>query len=325
MADSRSNHPNQQPSEREQLDWPPLPLDPWADTRSTVHLWTQMLGKVTLALRPFRNHWWNVALRLTPSGLTTGTLPFRDGAFSIDLDFLRGELRFETSDAETLSIPLVSQSTASFFAEFQRTLARVVDVRINPVPAEIPGATPMDRDEQHGAYDAEPARRWHRILLRTEHAFRQHAAWFTGKSSPVLFYWGSFDLSMTQFSGRSAPFLNGAPRFMALAEDRENLAYGFWPGNTSMSGVTLGEPAFYAYVYPEPPGFRDAPVLPAAATYRPELGQFILPYDAVRTTESPGTAIHDFLRTVYEAATSRGAWDRPLLEVDYPETGRVQG
>ncbi|MFN0072439.1 MAG: DUF5996 family protein [Chloroflexota bacterium] len=300
--------------------WPALPLADWAQTRDTVHLWTQMAGKVKLAASPFQNHWWQVALTLTPRGLTTGTLPYPRGAFSLEFDLLADELRILSSRGWIETIPLVTQTVSAFYGRLIDTLQqRGITLRIDPTPAEILDAIPFDRDQQHGTYDAEAVRRWWRILLSVEQVFRQHNASFAGKSSPVLFYWGSFDLALARYSGRTAPFLEKAPRFVALAEDRENVACGFWPGNTSMSGVTLGEPAFYSYVYPEPPGFRDAKVAPDAAFYHQELNQFILPYEAVRISASPEETLLQFLRSTYAVAATHGSWDQDILEIDYPE------
>ena len=299
-------------------DWPALPLDAWSDTCDTLHLWTQMVGKVKLALCPFQNHYWHVALHLTARGLTTGTIPIEPGSLSIDLDFLADRLRIATTSGATAEITLEPRSVASFYARFQESLRAVgVDVALNPLPSEMPNPIPFDRDETHASYDAEAVRRWWRILVHTERALRRQAATFVGKASPVLFYWGSFDLAQALYSGNPAPWIEGVPRFVSIAEDRENAARGFWPGNTSMSGVTYGEPAFYAYAYPEPNGFKDSGI--PGASYVPELGQFILPYARVRTAADPDQLLFDFFRATYEAATIGGGWDRETLESRHPE------
>lgn len=304
-------------------NWPALALGEWSDTCDTLHLWTQMAGKVMLALNPFQNHFWHVGLRLSARGITTGTIPYSRGAFSIDFDFIDHRLIVLTSDGDTESVPLAPQSVATFYRRFQQALGSAgIEVAINPVPSEMPGPVPFDRDEAHASYDGEYVRRWWHILLDTERALRRQAGIFTGKASPVLFWWGGFDLNQALYSGRVAPFMENAPRFMALSEDRENVARGFWPGNATPTGFTMGEPAFYCYVYPEPDGFKNAAVRPAAARYVQELGQFILPYEAIRSTADPGQELVEFFQSTYEAAATLGRWDRKILEPGYPEALR---
>jgi hypothetical protein len=301
-----------------QTAWPALPLAEWSDTCDTLHLWTQMAGKVKLALSSFQNHYWHVALTLTTRGLTTGPIHIQDGALSIDFDFLADQLVVAHSVGRSVSIPLEAQSVATFYGLFIAALESLgVTVKINTRPAEMHNPIPFERDEQHGSYDAEYARRWWRIQLETERVLRLQSASFVGKSSPVLFFWGSFDLAQALYSGRPAPWIKGVPRFVAMAEERENIARGFWPGNTAMSGFSYGQAAFYCYAYPEPDGYKEAQV--PLASYVPELGQLILPYETMRTSAHPDQALFDFFQSSYESAASLAGWDRELLETSHPE------
>jgi hypothetical protein len=298
--------------------WPALPLEEWSDTCDTVHLWTQIVGKVKLALAPFQNHYWHVGLTLSSRGLTTGAIHVPDGSFSIDFDFVDDELVMAHSSGRMARIPLAPQSVASFYRRFLEILKTIgVDVIIRSLPAEMPNPIPFEQDEQHGSYDGEYVRRWWHIQLQTERILRRQSAMFVGKVSPVLFYWGSFDLAQALYSGKPAPWIEGVPRFVAVAEDRENICRGFWPGNTGMSGFTLGQPAFYCYAYPEPEGFREAKI--PLASYVPELGQHILPYQAMRSSPDPEQALFQFFSLTYDAAASRASWDRELLETAHPE------
>jgi hypothetical protein len=295
--------------------WPALPLNEWRDTQETLHLWTQIVGKVKLELTPFLNEWWNVAFTLTPRGLTTGIIPAGAGAFAVDFDFVDHALLIRTVDGRIQTMPLRPRTVATFYTEFLAIVrAMGIEVAINPLPVELPDPIPFDTDKTHRSYDPEPVQRWWRIMVQTEKILQQFRSPFTGKSSDINFFWGSFDLSATRFSGRPAEPPQGAPRFLQLAERQENFACGFWPGNVTMSGVTLGEPAFYAYAYPEPPGFREAMVSPAAAGFPPALGEFILNYEDVRHDAAPAQAIHDFFQSTYEAAADLGHWDRLSLE-----------
>jgi hypothetical protein len=296
-------------------DWPPLPFPDWQDTQETLHRWLQIAGKVKLELTPFLNEWWNVALTVTARGLSTGPIPYGAGTFEIAFDFIDHTLFIHTSAGQTRALPLLPRSVAAFYAEFFEILRSLgIEVSINPMPVEIVNPISCAIDHERDAYDADAVHRWWRILLGTERVLQHFRTPFVGKSSPILWFWGSFDLTHVRFSGRPAEPPPGAPRFVQLAEDQENYACGFWPGNANYSGVLLNEPAFYAYIYPEPPDFPTAPVLPAAAAYRPELGQFILPYAAVRESAAPEQAIHDFFSSTYEAAATAAAWDRSLLE-----------
>ena len=295
--------------------WPSLPFAAWQQTQATLHMWTQIVGKVKLELTPFLNEWWNVTLSVTPRGLTTGPIPAGDHTFEVDFDFVDHNM-FVRSDAGAVkALPLIPRPVADFYAEFMATLSALgIEAAITTLPVEIPDPIPYDQDREHASYDADAAHRWWRVLVHTERVLQRFRSPFVGKSSPVHFFWGSFDLNHTRFSGRHASPPATWPRFMRLAEDQENYSCGFWPGNATASGLTLGEPAFYAYVFPEPPGFKAATVRPAAATYHPALGEFILPYEVARQTIAPEEAVLDFFRSTYEAAATHANWDRDTLE-----------
>lgn len=297
--------------------WPALPFDEWCDTQATLHRWLQIVGKVKLAQSPFLNEWWNVAFAVTARGLTTGPIPHNGGVFDIEIDFIVHELDIRAADGRITTLPLRPRSVADFHQEFFAALdALGIDVTITPNPVEIAHhAIPFQEDRMHAAYDAGAVHRWWRILLRTETVLQRYRTGFAGKSSPIMFFWGSFDLTTVRFSGRPATPPEGAPRFLQLAEDQENIACGFWPGNANYAGVTLGEPAFYAYIYPEPQGFREARGHPDAAAYHPELGQFIFPYSQVRDLPDPGAGILTFFESVYEAAATLGDWDIDALRL----------
>jgi len=301
--------------------WPPLPWDEWKETCETLHMWTQVVGKVKLELTPFLNEWWEVAFHVTPRGLTTGLIPCGDRAFAVDFDFTTHNLFVRTSDDRTKALALLPRSVADFYREFMAALhALGIEVAINTTPVEVPHPIPFDQDHQHAAYDPAPVHRWWRILVLTTEVLQRFRSSFVGKSSPINFFWGSFDLSETRFSGKPATPPQG-PRFYQLGEDQENFACGFWPGNPTAAGVTLGAPAFYAYIYPEPAGFKEATIQPAAASYDPKLGEFILPYEDARRAPSPAQAILDFFQSSYAAAAALAGWDRATLERPVPPVG----
>ena len=295
--------------------WPGLPLADWADTCATLQLWTQVVGKIRLAHAPLINHWWQVALYVTPRGLTTSAIPYGARCFQIDFDFIEHELVIQTSDGATERIPLVARSVADFYAEVMSRLQGLgLDTHIWTMPVEIPDAVPFDQDRIHTAYDGQYAQRFWRILMQVERVSTRFRSRFLGKVSPVHFFWGSFDLAVTRFSGRTAPLLtSNSPNLgawvMQEAYSREVSSCGFWPGNGG-----YGQAAFYSYAYPEPSGFPDAPVQPGAAFYDQGLGQFILPYDAVRQASSPDDALMAFLQSTYAAAADLAHWDRAALE-----------
>jgi Family of unknown function (DUF5996) len=290
--------------------WPPLPVAEWADTYATLHMWTQVVGKVRLALTPLTNHWWNVTLYLTARGLTTSPMPYRDRTVEIQFDFIDHTLAIEMSDGRRETIALQPQSVASFYKKMLTTLARLgVDVRIWPMPVEVPSPVRFDRDEQHASYDREYANRWWRVAASTATVMNEFRSRFLGKSSPVHFFWGSFDLAVTRFSGRRAPAREGADAMTREAYSHEVSSAGFWPGIPGKMDA-----AFYAYAAPEPAGFKTARVAPSAAFYGAEFGEFFLKYDDVRTSSSPGDTLREFLQTTYEAAATLGEWNRAELE-----------
>jgi hypothetical protein len=295
--------------------WPPLPLAEWRDTYDTLQLWTQIVGKVRLMLSPPVNHWWQVTLYLTARGLTTSPIPYGNRVFEIDFDFIDHQLRILTAEGAVRTLALEPRSVADFYHEFMARLHELgLDVRIRTRPCETAGTIPFDQDHEHATYDADAAHRFWRILLQADRVFKEFRAPFLGKCSPVHFFWGSFDLAVTRFSGRVAPEHPGGAPNLADWVTRESYSHevsscGFWPG-----GGAVAEPAFYAYAYPEPPGFGHAAVKPIEAFYSTELSEFILPYEAVRRSIDPDRAILDFCESTYEAAADLGGWDRELLE-----------
>jgi hypothetical protein len=294
--------------------WPPLPYADWKETLDTLHMWMQVVGKVKLELTPFLNEWWNVALFPTARGMTTGLIPYRERAFTIDFDFITHNLRILTDDGGEKELSLLPRSVAAFYREVMAMLAALdIEVTIDPLPTEVPNPIPCDTNEVNFSYDPDPVTRWWRIQVQTTKVLEQYRSSFVGKSSPVNFFWGSFDLNATRFSGRPAPLPEG-PRFYQLAEDQENVACGFWPGNPNMAGLTPGEPAFYMYIYPEPRGFREAPVRPSASFYDSRLGELILHYEDVRRAEAPEAMLLEFFQSAYEAAAELAGWDRATLE-----------
>ncbi len=294
--------------------WPALPYAAWQDTATTLQLWTQVVGKVRLALSPPVNHWWHVPLYVTARGLTTSPIPYGARVFEIAFDFLAHELRIEASDGDSQALPLGPRPVATFYREVMAALAALaLPVRIWPMPSEIPGAIPFDQDRTHAAYDPDYAQRFWRVLVQTDRVLHLFRGRFVGKVSPVHFFWGGFDLAVTRFSGRRAPEHPSIPGVADVitreAYSHEVSSCGFWPG-----GAALPAPTFFAYAYPEPPGFRAAPVRPAEAYYHEALGEFVLPYEAVRTAADPDTALLAFLQSSYEAAADRAGWDRAALE-----------
>jgi hypothetical protein len=294
--------------------WPALPYEAWQETLDTLHMWTQMVGKVKLELVPFLNQWWEVAFTVTARGLTTGAIPYDHRIFQVDFDFLDHRLTVAVNDGSTRAIPLQPQSVADFYQEFMSALEELgIRVRITTNPVEVENTIPFDQDRVHATYDPEYVNRWWRILLQVDRLLQQYRTSFVGKSSPVLFWWGSFDLAETRFSGRPAPPREWPTRWMALGADQEQASAGFWPGSGK-----LREPAFFAYTYPEPPGCRDAVIQPDAASYRLDLSEFILPYEAARTAPNPDQMILDFFRSAYEIGATLGGWDRSSLEQPDP-------
>jgi hypothetical protein len=294
--------------------WPALPLAEWKDTYHTLHMWTQIVGKIKLALTPLVNHWWNISLYVTPRGLTTSAMPFNDRLFQIDFDFIDHLLLIETTDSSTKKIALRQRSVAEFYQETMAALRSLgMPVTIWTTPVEVPDPIPFEKDQKHAAYDPEYAQRFWRIMAQTSLVLTEFRSRFTGKVSPVHFFWGAFDLAVTRFSGRTAPSHPGAPnlaRFVAVeAYSHEVSSCGFWPG-----GGPVDEPAFFAYAYPEPQGFKDYPIQPTEAFYHTEMREFLVPYDVVRTAKSPDEVLLSFLQSTYEAAATCAKWDRRALE-----------
>lgn len=289
---------------------PALPLEAWHETRDTLHMWTQILGKIRLKLTPHVNHWWQVPFYLTSRGLTTTPIPYGDGTFDATFDFIDHILALQTSNGRTETIALRPRSVADFYHDVIRALQGLaIDVRIWTKPSEYPNPIRFEEDTRHAAYDAAYAHRFWRILLRADAILKEFRGRFIGKASPVHFFWGGFDLAVTRFSGRRAPPIAGADSMTREGYSHEVSSCGFWTGSGGVAGA-----AFYSYAAPEPPGFKDARIRPAAASYNKEFSNFILMYDDVRSAEDPRAAVLDFLQSTYEAAATLGHWDRENLE-----------
>jgi hypothetical protein len=290
--------------------WPALPLDSWRATCDTLHMWTQIVGKVRMRLTPLINHWWNVPLYVNARGLTTSAIPYGARAIEIRFDFLAHQLVLECCDGTVKQIALRPMAVADFYREFMDMLRSAgVEVSIWRMPVEVPDPIPFDEDRVHAAYDAERVATFWRILLSVDAVFHQFRAGFEGKVSPVHFFWGSFDLAVTRFSGRRAPERPGADAVTREAYSREVSSMGFWPGSGNIQA-----PAFYSYAAPAPQGFNEARVRPDAAHYDAGLGEFLLMYDSVRMAASPSANLLAFCQSTYDAAADLGKWDRRLLE-----------
>lgn len=295
--------------------WPTLPLSEWTDTCDTLHLWTQIVGKLRLALTPMVNHWWNVTLYVTPRGLSTSAIPHGVRSFEIHFDFIDHRLRIEANDGATESFALRPMPVADFYAEIMARLDKLgLQTHIWTMPGEIEGAIPFEQDRVHAQYDSDAVERFWQALVQIDRLFKLFRARFIGKVSPVHFFWGSFDLAVTRFSGRTAPILNApAPNVAAWVMDEayshEVCSCGFWPGNGG-----YGRAAFNVYAYPEPDGFGATTLRTPGAFYDEGLGQFILPYDAVREASDPDGLLLGFLQETYEAAANLAKWDRQALE-----------
>jgi Family of unknown function (DUF5996) len=297
------------PADRSEC-WPALPLDSWKDTYATLHMWTQIVGKVRLALTPLVNHWWNVPLYVTARGLTTSVMPYGERSFELRFDFLKHELVLETNGGVLKTLPLAARSVADFYQEFIGMLhSEKIDVKIWRMPVEIANPIPFDQDRVHASYDPKSVEKFWRILLSVDAIFYEFRSRFIGKSSPVHFFWGSFDLAVTRFSGRRAPERSGADAITREAYSHEVSSVGFWPGAAGISDA-----AFYSYAAPEPSGFKEARAQPNTASYQTALSEFLLPYEKVGKSESPSTALLEFCQSTYEAAANLGKWDRAALE-----------
>ncbi|MCW2884034.1 MAG: hypothetical protein QOE54_7493 [Streptosporangiaceae bacterium] len=296
--------------------WPRLRVADWAETRDTLHMWTQIVGKIRLAHAPLINHWWEVAFYVTPRGLTTSAIPYRTGAFDIEFDFVDHRLRIRVSDGSRRELALEPKPVSQFYAETMGALGELgIQTRIHPRPNEVDPAIPFADDYGHASYDPLAARLFWHQLLRADRVFGEFRSRFVGKASPVHFFWGSMDLACTRFSGRPAPphpsggFPNLPDWVTREAYSVELSSCGFWPGGGEEGG-------FYAYAYPEPAGFADYPVRPVGASYQRENGEFVLPYEAVAAAVDPDQALSEFLQSTYEATAELGGWDRAALEAD---------
>jgi hypothetical protein len=294
--------------------WPSLPLEEWQETLSTLHMWTQVVGKIRLAQTPLVNHWWNVPLYVTARGLTTSAMPYGARAFEIEFDFIDHQLHIRCNDGTTAIIDLIPRTVADFYREVMTALDELgIHVKIWTTPVEIPNPIPFEQDQEHASYDAGYANRFWRILVQAAQVFERFRARFVGKVSPVHFFWGSFDLAVTRFSGRRAPERVGADAITREAYSHEVISHGFWPGST---GAAIQAPAFYSYTAPEPAGLSLEPVRPAQAFYSTELSEFVMLYDDVRQADAPAEALLEFLQSTYEAGARLANWDRASLERD---------
>jgi hypothetical protein len=290
--------------------WPSLPLESWRDTCATLHMWTQIVGKVRMRLTPLVNHWWNVPLYVTARGLTTSLIPYGERSFELRFDFVAHQLLLELNDGTVKTLALKPQSVANFYRECMSLLRSAgIEVRIWKMPVEIPNPIPFDEDHLHASYDKVRVETFWRILQSVDAVLQQFRSGFLGKVSPVHFFWGSFDLAVTRFSGRRAPERTAADRVTREAYSHEVSSVGFWPGSGNVT-----EPAFYCYAAPEPQGFREARVKPDAAYYDTQLGEFLLMYERVRTAKSPTGDLLAFCQSTYDAEADLGHWDRAALE-----------
>ena len=291
-------------------DWPALPFKEWESTCDTLHLWTQIVGKTRLALTPLENHWWNVTLLVTPRGLCTPPIPFDHMTFEVEFDLIAQRLLVRTSDGREHSIRLYPRSVADFYGEYMACLLALgIEVTLYRTPVEFDDTTPFDQDQHHTSYDTNYVESFRRILVHSDRALKEFRARFLGKCSPVQFFWGSFDLAVTRFSGRRAELPADADPLMREAYSHEVISCGFWPGSRAFEHA-----AFYSYTKPAPAGLEKAIVRPEAAHWDNQLGEFILKYDDVRMAEAPEQAILDFCQSTYEAGAKLAAWDRDSLE-----------
>jgi hypothetical protein len=321
QADPMSNEPNRLDSYATEL-WPALPLSEWKETCDTLHMWTQIVGKVRTALSPPVNHFWHSTLYVNPRGLTTSAIPYGKRVFEVEFDFVHHNVIIRSSDGSLKSVPLFPRSVADFYNEFMSTLRSMgIDVKIWTMPQEFPEPIPFDRDQQHASYDTRYVQRLWRILLTVDGAFKRFRSNFIGKCSPVHFFWGSFDLAVTRFSGRRAPERPGADAITREAYSHECSSVGWWPG-----GGPASDAAFYAYTAPAPDGYAHAQIEPANARFASDFGEFILPYDDVRRALLPEEMLMAFLHSTYEAGATLAHWDRANLErseADITALGRL--
>ena len=289
--------------------WPQLVLEEWQDTLATLHMWTQIVGKIRLEQTPLVNHWWNVPLYVSARGLTTSPMAYQDRIFEIEFDFIDHTLRIQCSDGSLATLDLRPQTVADFYEEVMEALHGLgIDVKIWPMPVEITNPIRFDQDQIHKSYDADYVNRWWRALVSIDDVFKEFRTRFIGKVSPVHFWWCSFDHAVTRFSGRLAPPREGADAITVEAYSHEVISHGFWPGGNGVQA------AFYAYSAPEPAGLSEQSVKPAAGFYSQDMKEFLMPYDAVRQSSSPEGALMDFCQSTYEAGANLAKWDRKALE-----------
>jgi hypothetical protein len=289
--------------------WPELVLEEWQDTLATLHMWTQIVGKIRLEQTPLVNHWWNVPLYVSARGLTTSPMAYQDRIFEIEFDFIDHTLRIQCSDGSMTTLDLRPQTVADFYEEVMDALHGLgIDVKIWPMPVEIPNPIRFDQDQTHKAYDADYVNRWWRALVSIDDVFKEFRARFIGKVSPVHFWWGSFDHAVTRFSGRPAPPREGADKITVEAYSHEVISHGFWPGGNGVQA------AFYSYTAPEPARLSEQSVRPAKGFYSQDMKEFLMRYDAVRQSPSPEEALMDFCQSTYEAGANLAKWDRKALE-----------
>jgi hypothetical protein len=301
-----------EPKEKQSVTelWPDLPWQDWEATATTLHMWTQIVGKTRLALTPLVNHWWNVPLYVTARGLSTSAMPYRDSLFELEFDFVDHRLDARLTSGESRSLPLKPQSVAEFYSAYVDLLRSLgVEVEIRPKPVEVANPIPFAEDREHATYDQEAVTRFWRVLQHCETIFNLFRARYLGKSSPVHFFWGSFDLAVSRFNGKLAPPRLGADAITREAYSHEVISAGFWPGNGG-----FGAPAFYCYAAPEPAGLNAKQISPGAAFYSGDLNEFLLKYQDVRETESPAETVLEFLQSSYAAAADLAGWDRAALE-----------
>jgi hypothetical protein len=290
--------------------WPEIHLKDWKDTCATLHMWSQIVGKVRLVQSPLVNHWWQVPLYVTPRGLTTSAIPYQNHSFKVDFDFIDHDLIVETSDGAIKRMLLEPKAVADFYEEFMDLLRSLnLEVKIYTTPVEVPDPIPFTEDRQHASYDPEYANRFWRALLQIDRVFQQFRSGFIGKCSPVHFFWGSFDLAVTRFSGRRAPEREGADLITREAYSHEVISHGFWPG-----GGAIDDAAFYSYTAPEPPGLKEAKIRPTEGFYSKDMSEFILMYDDVRKAADPDRTLLDFMQSTYEAGADLAKWNRRELE-----------
>jgi hypothetical protein len=295
---------------RQSEAWPALPLGEWKETYATLHMWTQIVGKVRMALSPQINHYWGVPLYVTSRGLTTSPIPYQDEEFEIEFDFIDHQLVIRTTNGRGKTLELSPRSVAEFYGEVMAALQSLgIEVKIWTMPVEIPNPIRFEQDRVHASYDRDYANRCWRILASADAVFKEFRGRFLGKNSPIHFFWGSFDMAVTRFSGRRAPERAGADPVTREAYSHEVISAGFWPGSGEITA-----PAFYCYAAPEPPGFSKAPVRPQAAFYSSQVKEFLLMYDDVRKAPSPRETLLEFLQSTYEAGATLGNWDRTALE-----------